>query len=100
MEKRLKDAHESVTRQANSGKLGFADLPNNTDEAKKIMTWAKKTRGSFDTLVVLGIGGSALGNIAVQEALRSPYWNLIDKKARKGGLRLFVFDNVDPRWGG
>ena len=52
-------------------------------------------RGSFDTVVVLGIGGSALGNIAIQTALRPIYWNLEDKKLRKGGLRLFVFDNVD-----
>jgi glucose-6-phosphate isomerase len=98
METRLKDAHESVIRQANAGKLGFVDLPNNTEEAKKIMSWARKAKGSFDTLVVLGIGGSALGNIAVQEALHPTYWNLGDKKARKGWMRLFVFDNVDPRW--
>jgi len=98
METRLKDAHESVMRQANAGKLGYFDLPNHTEEAKKIMAWAKKAKGSFDTLVVLGIGGSALGNIAVQNALRSPYWNMHDNKVRKGWLRLFVFDNVDPRW--
>ena len=98
LETRLKDAYGNVLRQANAGKLGFIDLPNHTDEAKKIMAWARKVRGSFDTLVVLGIGGSALGPTAVQQALRPAYWNLSDKKARKGWLRLFVFDNVDPRW--
>src|ERR1019366_9984903 len=87
---RLKEAHDSVFQQADAGKLGFVDLPNRTEEAKKIMSWARKTRESFDTLVILGIGGSALGNIAVQAALRSPYWNLLDKQARNGGLRLFV----------
>src|SRR5690242_9709871 len=92
LEARLRDAAQSVQQQANAGKLGIVDLPNNTAEAKKIMSWAKKTKESFDTLVILGIGGSALGNIAVQQALRSPYWNLQDKKARKGWLRLFVFD--------
>ncbi len=98
LESRLGAAHESVMRQANAGKLGFVDLPNNTDEAKKIMSWARKVRGSFDTLVVLGIGGSALGNISMQQALKPLYWNMEDKKVRKGWLRLFVFDNVDPRW--
>ncbi len=98
MEARLKTALESVTRQTDAGKLGFVDLPSNSEEARKIMAWARKKRGSFDTLVVLGIGGSALGNIAIQNALRSPYWNLLEKKARRGWLRLFVFDNVDPRW--
>src|ERR1051326_8388425 len=97
LEPRLRNAHESVMRQADAGKLGFVDLPNNSDEAKKIMSWARRVRGSFDTIVVLGIGGSALGAIAVQQALRSLYWNWGDKKARKGWLRLFVFDNVDPR---
>jgi glucose-6-phosphate isomerase len=44
--------------------------------------------------VVLGIGGSALGNIALQTAL-NPYMYNIDSDQRKGP-RLFVFDNVDP----
>ena len=98
LEARLKDAHRGVMQQADAGKLGFVDLPNNSDEARRIMAWARKVRGSFDTLVVLGIGGSALGPTAVQQALRPAYWNQTDKKARKGWLRLFVFDNVDPRW--
>src|SRR5262245_57639761 len=90
METRLREAHQNVMRQANTGKLGFVDLPNNSEEARKILSWAKKARTSFDTLVVLGIGGSALGPIAVQQAVNPPYWNLHDKKARKGALRLFV----------
>ena len=98
LQSRLQEAHNAVARMGASGKLGFIDLPNQSEEAKRIMAWAKKTRSSFDTLVVLGIGGSALGNNAIQQALRSPYWNLKDRKERKGGLRLFVLDNVDPRW--
>jgi len=98
LEGRLSDAHQNVMRQAETGKLGFIDLPNQAPEAKKLMAWARRFRGSFDTLVVLGIGGSALGTIAAQQALRTPYWNLLDKKARNGWLRVFVFDNVDPRW--
>lgn len=98
LEARLKSAHENVSRLADSGKLGFVDLPGHSEEARRLLAWAKKTRTRFDTLVVLGIGGSALGNIAIQNALRSPYWNLEPKPRRKGGLRLFVFDNVDPRW--
>ena len=98
LETRLKEASIAVMRQGNSGKIGFMDLPNNAEEARRISAWAQKTRGSFDTLVVLGIGGSALGPIAVQQALHPATWNLLDKKARRGWLRLFVYDNVDPRW--
>jgi glucose-6-phosphate isomerase len=41
----------------------------------------------FDTMVVLGIGGSALGNKALYSALKTE--RNLDKK-------LFVYDNVDP----
>jgi glucose-6-phosphate isomerase len=49
---------------------------------------------SCENLVVLGIGGSALGNIALQTAL-NPYTYNLDNNRRKGP-RFFVFDNVDP----
>jgi glucose-6-phosphate isomerase len=48
-----------------------------------------------DDLVVLGIGGSGLGAIALQSALNPPTWNLMSRPARSGP-RLFVLDNVDP----
>ncbi len=46
-------------------------------------------------LVVLGIGGSALGNIALQAALNPVTYNLLPHEKRRGP-RLFVLDNVDP----
>lgn len=52
-------------------------------------------KSKTDNLVVLGIGGSALGNIALQGALNSPTYNL-SPAARKVGPRIFVVDNVDP----
>ena len=98
LQNRLNDAHHNLRQQGTSGKIGFMDLPHHKEEAQKIMSWAKKIKGPFDTLVVIGIGGSALGSAAIQQALRAPYWNFLDKKERKGGLRLFVLDNADPRW--
>ena len=44
LEPRLKDAYQSIMQQATAGKLGFVDLPNNTEEARKIMSWARKSR--------------------------------------------------------
>jgi glucose-6-phosphate isomerase len=58
----------------------------------------ERCRGKFDNLVVLGIGGSALGNIALQSAL-NPYTYNLDPAARKGP-RMFVVDNVDPAYFG
>lgn len=56
---------------------------------------AKAAHGKFDNLVVLGIGGSALGNIALQAALNPATYNLMAPVDRRGP-RLFVIDNVDP----
>lgn len=51
--------------------------------------------GRCKHMVVLGIGGSALGNIALQAALRPQTHNLTSCKFRPGP-RLYVMDNVDP----
>jgi glucose-6-phosphate isomerase len=58
---------------------------------------------NFENMVVLGIGGSALGNIAVQSALSSPTWNMMGSTSaggKRNGPRLFVIDNVDPAYFG
>ncbi len=51
---------------------------------------ARRLEGRFANLVVLGIGGSALGLIALNSALRTPY-----RWAEKAP-RLYVLDNIDP----
>jgi len=56
---------------------------------------ANEAEGRFENIVVLGIGGSALGNIAIQAALNEPTYNLLSD-ADRPGPRLFVVDNVDP----
>ncbi|WP_126993877.1 glucose-6-phosphate isomerase [Thermosipho globiformans] len=56
----------------------------------------KDTIFQFDNLVVLGIGGSALGNIALQNTLKPLNWNFLSKDERNRKLRIFVIDNVDP----
>jgi glucose-6-phosphate isomerase len=52
-------------------------------------------RDRCDVLIVLGIGGSALGNIALQNALNPYTYNLMSDRTRPGP-QLFVLDNVDP----
>jgi glucose-6-phosphate isomerase len=55
---------------------------------------------AFENLVVLGIGGSALGNIALQSALNPPTYNLLPSDQRAGSPRIFIIDNVDPTYVG
>jgi glucose-6-phosphate isomerase len=62
------------------------------DEVKKA---AVLIREKFENFVVLGIGGSALGTIAVHRAMKHPFYNLLPDIKRKAP-RLFVLDNVDP----
>ncbi|MCP4772294.1 MAG: glucose-6-phosphate isomerase [Planctomycetes bacterium] len=54
-----------------------------------------KAAGDVDYFVVLGIGGSALGNTAMVSALAPVFqeWN-----PEPGQPRVFVLDNVDPDW--
>jgi glucose-6-phosphate isomerase len=74
----------------------FFSLPYQTTVVSDIIKTAKNVCAKCENFVVLGIGGSALGNIALQNALNHPYYNLLSKKERKGKPRLFVLDNIDP----
>ena len=92
-------AHAAVADQYAEGTLGFFDLPDNGALHAQTLDFVQglRDRGAYPTdIVVLGIGGSALGPIALRTALRAPQWNLLDDAARQGQPRLHVLDNVDP----
>jgi len=73
--------------------LRWLDLPHQTQVHESVLEYAAARAGRFQNVVVLGIGGSALGTIALHAALNSPYHNL----GARGPLpRLFVLDNIDP----
>jgi len=78
--------------------VGFMQLPYDKASAQEIVRKADELRAWCKNFVVLGIGGSALGNITVHRALNHPYHNLLpaDHPARAGAPRIFVLDNVDP----
>jgi glucose-6-phosphate isomerase len=78
------------------GSVGFVDLPSDKTLLAQVEKFASSARGKYDDVVILGIGGSALGPIALRTSLRPSGWNLLDDKARGGYPRLQVLDNVDP----
>ncbi|MCF8009054.1 MAG: glucose-6-phosphate isomerase [Halanaerobiales bacterium] len=89
----VKKADQNIKKQYKAGKLGFIDLlVGQKDITQDIMSFAEKNKGKFDNFVILGIGGSALGSIALQTALKDPYHNL----KSSAYPRIFVADNVDP----
>lgn len=78
------------------GSVGFVDLPSDKALLDQVERFSAGARGKYDDVVVLGIGGSALGPIALRTALRPSGWNMLDDKVRGGFPRLHVLDNVDP----
>jgi glucose-6-phosphate isomerase len=73
--------------------LRWLDLPYQGQVHDQVLAYADSAAGRFRNVVVLGIGGSALGTTALQGALNSPYHNL---GAGDPLPRLFVLDNIDP----
>jgi glucose-6-phosphate isomerase len=86
----------SVRQQREAGRLGFLELPYERTVVEQIRSFADGFGQAFDTIVVLGIGGSALGTTMLQHALRPPHWNELSDEAREYFPRLYVLDNVDP----
>ena len=85
---------KKLNEQRRSGQTPYRDLPFNEQIPEKVKKLVTELKDLCENLVVLGIGGSALGNIALQTALNPYMYNLDD--AQRSGPRLFVFDNVDP----
>jgi len=79
-----------------NGQWGFRKLPLAEDLVKKLNLYADSVAGKYENLVVVGIGGSALGNRALHSALHHPLYNLFSKQDRGGKPRFFVLENVDP----
>ncbi len=76
--------------------LQWMNLGYNEETVWYVKEFASMVKGRFDNILVLGIGGSALGGIAVTEALLKPYWNLLTPEQRNGFPRIFFLDNIDP----
>jgi glucose-6-phosphate isomerase len=80
--------HAELTATRGAGKLPFYDLAR--QDVSGIEKFAARNKGSFKTLVVLGIGGSSLGLLSLNAALRTPF------PALENAPRLVVLDNIDP----
>ncbi len=76
--------------------LQWMNLGYNEETVWYVKEYASIVRGRFDNILVLGIGGSALGGLAVTEALLKPYWNLLTPEQRDNFPRIFFLDNIDP----
>ncbi|HMU62313.1 MAG TPA: glucose-6-phosphate isomerase [Gemmatimonadales bacterium] len=82
-------------RQA-EGEYGFYALASQETTVRQIAAFAEGLGQAYDHVLVLGIGGSALGTRALVSALRPPAWNELDDEGREFFPRLTLLDNVDP----
>ncbi len=90
-------AFREVEARREAGEMGFFALPEASEGARAVQELADGFGQWFENLVVLGIGGSALGTLALRDALLGPHWNELDEEARDHYPRLYVLDNIDPR---
>lgn len=67
---------------------GFADIIDDKSVPAAIEDYARQNQGRWQDIVVLGIGGSALGTICLQQALSPAFGDM--------ETRLYVMDNIDP----
>ncbi len=91
-----RDAHAAVAKMRSAGQIGFIDIASDMRLLAQSLEFAGKAREQFDDVVILGIGGSALGPIALRTALRANSWNSLSRVERENQPRLQVLDNVDP----
>ncbi|NOG45781.1 MAG: glucose-6-phosphate isomerase [Calditrichaeota bacterium] len=85
-------AAAALEKKIEDDTLGFYKLPDNSELVEEIETYASSVRERFTHYVHVGIGGSALGPIALQSSLRNTYYNNQDSP------KMYFPDNVDPDW--
>jgi glucose-6-phosphate isomerase len=67
---RLKPAWHNLKRQAANREIGFLEIPKLKREISETEALARALTRSYDTLIVIGIGGSDLGARALLRALQ------------------------------
>ena len=87
---------DSHTERLASEPLPFMELPQTRFQFEEMRSIAATlAKMHVRNIMLLGIGGSALGTQTIFEALLHPFHNCYDD-VRKGRPRYFVVDNIDP----
>ncbi|MDR3076654.1 MAG: glucose-6-phosphate isomerase [Synergistaceae bacterium] len=79
-----------LTRGAQAGDSGFGWYGLTEQELSPILDAAKWLSG-YEAIIHVGIGGSALGNLMLHQALLPMYFN-----EKPGGPKFYLADNPDP----
>ena len=76
--------------------LQWMNLGYSEETVWYVKEYAALVENRFENILVLGIGGSALGGLALTEALLKPFWNFLSNEQRNNYPRIFFLDNIDP----
>jgi glucose-6-phosphate isomerase len=79
-------------QRLDSGEFGFHRLPFDRTALNEVERYARAQRGRWRAILLLGIGGSALGPFALDAVANGPR----PFRRRKVPAELWVLDNVDP----
>jgi glucose-6-phosphate isomerase len=90
------DVLAAFKKTVEDGAIGFPHLPFQNSVAREILKYARDVRGSYETVCLVGIGGSALGAWAIDCALRGPH--PVQRAFSRDNPRLVILDNVDPEF--
>jgi glucose-6-phosphate isomerase len=93
---RFEAIRAEVRERRAAGEYGFYKLVDQEATVRQIRAFAEGLGQAHDHVLVLGIGGSALGIKALLNALRRPAWNEWDDEGRDFFPRLTILENVDP----
>jgi glucose-6-phosphate isomerase len=85
---------EAIKQKLATRNQGWLDIDTAID-LEKIEQVASKLKNKFQSIVILGIGGSALGVTATLKALKHLYTNEL---ATKTIPKLYILDNITPEF--
>lgn len=86
-------AAERLASSAQADGYGWLELPEaDITEAKETAEWLQ----TYDSVIHVGIGGSALGNLMLNQALLDDFYNELDRIERCDSPKFYLADNPDP----
>ena len=88
------EALASFRHQSEAGTYGFPHLPFQSATISAVAKFAATVQGTYDTVCLVGIGGSALGAWALDCGVRGPH--PVQAPHSSAHPRLVILDNVDP----
>ncbi len=96
LRRRFAEVRGEVAARRQKGEYGFYGLGRQEATVAGIRRFAEGVGQAYDHILVLGIGGSALGTKALVNALRPAAWNELSDEDREFFPRITVLENVDP----